>query len=197
MRKASMSMTSGPPPGVPGSPGSTTSGSPCSRPTARSASSRSTLTPTRRRTSVRRRSPPTTGPPALLGRLVEDVGLEEGQDALVGVAPVLAPLPAVTLVVVPVDLVALALDLERLDHPLGHQRHDPLVLAAVEDEQRRLDPLGAIDRGAAPVGLLAGRVVGRAHHLVQVEPAGAIAVAIALGDLGVAVQVDPRAPQRR
>src|SRR6187551_538584 len=157
MRKASMSMTSGPPPGVPGSPGSTTSGSPCSRPTARSASSRSTLTPTRRRTSVRRRSPPTTGPPALLGRLVEDVGLEEGQDALVGVAPVLAAFPAVALVVVPVDLEALALDLERLDHPLGHQRDHALVLAPVEDQQGRLDPFRAVDRGAAPVDLSAVR----------------------------------------
>ena len=79
-------------------------------------------------------------------------GLQEREDAGERVAPVLA-LPAVALVVVPVDLVDLALDLEGLDHPLGHERHDPLVLAPVEDQQRRLDPLGAVDRRSAPVDL--------------------------------------------
>ena len=78
------------------------------------------------------------------------MGSQEADDPLVGVAPVLSALPAVALVVVPVDLVGLALDLERLDHALGHQRDDALVLAAVQDQQRGLDPLGAVDGGAAP-----------------------------------------------
>ena len=52
----------------------------------------------------------------------------------------------------------------------------------------------AVDRRAAPEAGRAGRVVRVAHHPVQVEPAGPVAVAVALGDLRVAVQVDPRPP---
>src|SRR4029077_1573593 len=96
-------------------------------------------------------------------RLVEDVTLQEREDPVERVAPVLAPLPAVALVVVPVDLVELVLDLERLDHPLRHQRNDALVLAAVEEQQRRLDPLRLIDRGPAPEELRLARIVRLAH----------------------------------
>src|SRR5918995_3981607 len=120
-----------------------------------------------------RAAPPSRGVPAVRGlatgsprvwwlglRLLEDVRPQEPHDALVRVASVLAPLPAMALVVVPVDLVRLALDLERLDHPFGHEGDDALVLAAVEDQQRRLDPLGAIDRRASSEQLAPGRVVG-------------------------------------
>jgi hypothetical protein len=88
------------------------------------------------------------------------VAAEEREDPVEGVAAVLAALPAVALVVVPVDLVVLALDLERLDHALSHERHDPLVLAAMEDQHGRLDALGPVDGRAAPVELLALRLVG-------------------------------------
>ena len=127
---------------------------------------------------------------ASVGRLLEDVRPQEPEDPLEGVAPVLAALPAMALVVVPVDLVGLALDLERLDHPLGHQRDDALVLATVQEQQRRLDPLGSVDRGAAPEELRQCRVVGRAHHLEQVQASRPVAVAEALRDLGIAVEVD-------
>ena len=82
--------------------------------------------------------------PQLGSRVV--VGVQEVHGALEAVAPVLGTLPAMLLLVVPVDLVMLALDLERLDHALGHERHDALVLATVEDEERRLDALRAVDR---------------------------------------------------
>src|SRR5262249_21735053 len=50
--------------------------------------------------------------------IVEQVAPEERPDPVERVAAVLAALPAVALLVVPVDLVVLALDLERLDHLL-------------------------------------------------------------------------------
>src|SRR6185369_17797450 len=78
--------------------------------------------------------------------IVHEMAPEERPDPVEGVAPVLAALPAVALVVVPVDLVELALDRKRLDHLLAHQWHDPPVLATVEDEQRRLDPLRTVER---------------------------------------------------
>ena len=122
---------------------------------------------------------------------------QEPERALERVAPVLTAFPAVGLVVVPVDLVGLVLDLERLDHPLGHERDDPLVLATVEDEQRGLDPLGAIDRRAASIQLRAGGVVGLAHHPFEIQSAGPVTAPVALGDLRVAVQVHARRPHRR
>jgi hypothetical protein len=100
------------------------------------------------------------------------------------------------LVVVPVDLVDLVLDLERLDHALGHQRHDPHVLAPVQDQQRRLDPLGTVDRGATPVRVASLRIIGHAHHLLEIEATGPVTVTEALGDLRIAVEIDTRRPQR-
>src|SRR5439155_192448 len=91
---------------------------------------------------------------ALVGdrlEVVHQVAPQEQPDPVERVAPVLAFLPAVALVLVPVDLVVLPLDLEGLDHLLGHERDDALVLAAVEDQQRRLDRLGPIDGRAAAV----------------------------------------------
>src|SRR5207253_10203201 len=61
----------------------------------------------------------------LVGGHLEDMRPQEVADAAERVAPVVTRLPAVALVVVPVDLVVLALDLEGFDHLLGHQRHDP------------------------------------------------------------------------
>ena len=100
------------------------------------------------------------------------------------------------LVVIPVDLVMLALDLERLDDLLGHHRRDALVFAAVEDEEGRLNALRSIQRRATAIRRRSLRVVRLAHHPLQVDPTGPIAVAIALGDLRVAVQVDAGPPQR-
>src|SRR4029079_15437196 len=112
---------------------------------------------------------------ATLG-LVEDVALQEREDPVERVAPVLPLVPAVALVVVPLDLVELVLDLERLHHPLGHQRDDALVLAAVEEQQGRLDPLRPVDRRPTVEELRLARVVRLAHLASQVEPAGPIAV---------------------
>ena len=53
--------------------------------------------------------------PSVLVDLLEQVAAKELQASLPGIAPVLALLPAVRLVVVPVELVVLALDLEGLD----------------------------------------------------------------------------------
>src|SRR4051812_31599262 len=131
----------------------------------------------------------------LVGRLVEDVRLQEREDPFERVAPGLALLPAVAFLVVPLDFVPLALDLERLDHPLGHHRHDPLVLAAVDEQERRLDPFRPVDGRPATIGLEASCIVRRAHHLVQIEPAEPVPVAIAFRDLRIAIQVDAGAPE--
>lgn len=128
-------------------------------------------------------------------RLVQHVGLEEREDPFVGVPPVLPALPAVAFFLVPVDFVAFSFDLERFHHPLGHERDDPFVLAPVEDQQRGLDAFGAIHGRAATVSLDPARVVGRAHHLVQVETAHAVAVAVALGDLRITEEVHAGPPQ--
>src|SRR3954466_14513647 len=66
----------------------------------------------------------------LVRRLIEDVRLQECKDAFERIPPGLTLLPAVAFFVVPLDFVSLALDLEGLDQALGHERHDPLVLAA-------------------------------------------------------------------
>ena len=66
----------------------------------------------------------------------------------------------------------------------------------MEDEQWRLDPLGTVDRGSAAVQLGLRWVVRGAHHPLQVEASGAVAVAVALGNLRVAEQVDAGPPRR-
>src|SRR6476619_6237560 len=74
-----------------------------------------------------RKSTPETTVASDLPRLVlRQMRLEEGEDARERVTAVLALLPAVALVVVPLDLVDLVLDLQGLDHALGHERRDPL-----------------------------------------------------------------------
>src|SRR5215204_3239270 len=103
------------------------------------------------------------------GGLGWDVGPQEAQDALERIPSILATLPAMGLVVVPLDLVGLALDLERLDHPLGHERHHPLVLASMEEQQRRLDALGAMDGRAPPIALGTLGRIGVPHHLLEIE----------------------------
>ena len=77
------------------------------------------------------------------------------------------------------------------------KRDDPRVLAPVQDQQRGLDPLGAVDRGSSAVQLGLRRVVRRAHHALELEPPEAVTVAEALGDLRVAKQVDAGPPHRR
>src|ERR1035437_9648286 len=135
-------------------------------------------------------------PSSVLVYLVEQMAPQEFDAALPGVAPVLALLPAVQFFIVPMDLVVLALDLERLDDLLRHQRHHTLVLAAMQDQQRRLDTLGLVQGGTAPVGSRGLGVVRLAHHPLEIDPTRAVAVPVALRDLRVAIQIDAGEPQR-
>src|SRR5664280_3374303 len=134
---------------------------------------RSARRPSRRRPPWRSRAGPRGGrsSPCRSARrrrqLPCQVPFQPGEDAAEGVAAVLAPLPAMGLVGVPVHLVVLALDLERLDHLLRHERDDAAILPPVEQEERRLDPLGAIERRATPVELGLPGIVQGPHHPVS------------------------------
>src|SRR6185312_11638864 len=98
---------------------------------------------------------------------------------------------AVRFALVEVALEELALDRQRLNHLLRHQRYNALVVAAVQDQQRRCDLLRRVERRAASVRL--SLFIRRAHLAVQIEPADAVAVPVAFSDLGVAGQIDAAA----
>ena len=117
-----------------------------------------------------------------------DVPSKERIDPLELVDEGLGPPPAVPLALVDVQLDGAAGRPKTVDKGKRLAEHDVGVSVAVEDEKRRMDLIGEVDRRAVAVSAVAGRA--RTDERSVVVRLVSIGCAIEVEEIGHAVEVD-------